>query len=602
MIDLDDKQERGWLLKAVKTSRQAIVPFRRVRKEFVRDHSGSWYSESASAKARYKTIINPINQTANVMSAILAANNPRVMVSTTNPANWAFAKRFEVNLNKLISDMNLADTFQQIVMDAFFMIGCAVVTMRDTDTRFHGLLESEEDVMFDPGEPWLNRVSIDRLILDMSAEELTKMRYCGHIYRADYRKIQDEPGYKKSVVKRITPTKRDSIDNPAAARDMASGEAEDDELKPMVWLMNLWIPENHSVATFALDQDLPPLIERPWTGSQAGPYKFLSLGPVPDNVIPCSPCANLKALHDLRNRIYRKMEKQSDSQRTVNAYAPGGEADAKELQNAKDGQWVKIRNPQDIAQLKLGGIDAGNQAWSISLAEDFNQFAGNIRGKAGLGPGAPTLGQEEIMSAASSAIDAQMHLAVWKFASQCIGDLGYLMWNDETLEIQSSVEVEGTPFKVDSSWPLTDAFGNRVRYGEFEELNLVIEACSMRYKSAEEKLQDLFSVLDRIAPLWPMFQASGASLEVQELLSIIANLLGRPELLRIITFATPAQELGGDQNTIRQSPVTRRETVRRSVPTGGTNEARGAILAQALAGGRSQNNPAQMGSLMRPSA
>jgi hypothetical protein len=536
------------------------------------------------------------------MSAILAANNPRVMVTSRNPSNWAFAKRFEVNLNKLISDMNLSKTFQAIVMDAFFMIGCGVVMMRDTDTRFHGLLESEEDVLLDPGEPWLNRVPIDRLILDMSAEELTKMRYCGHVFRADYRKVQQEPGYDKKVAKRLTPTKRDSIDNPAATRDLAPGDAEDDELKPMVWLMNLWIPENHSVATFALDQDLPPLIERPWTGSQAGPYKFLSLGMVPDNVIPSSPCSNLKPLHDLRNRIYRKMEKQSDGQRTVNAYAPGGEEDAKGLRDAKDGDWVKVRNPRDIAQLKFGGIDAANQAWSISLAEDFNQAAGNIRGKAGLGPGAPTLGQEEIMSAASSAMDAKMHLAVWEFANECIGDLGYLMWHDETIEIQSSVEVEGTPFKVDSSWPVLDAFGNRVRYGEFEEMDLIVEACSMRYKSAEEKLGDIFSVLDRLGPLWPIFQASGATLDVQELLEIIANLLGRPELLRIISFATPAQELGGDQNTIRQSPVTRRETIRRSVPTGGTNEARGAILAQALAGGQSQNNNAQMGSLMRPSA
>lgn len=66
--------------------------------------------------------------------------------------------------------MSLDKTFRSIVLDAFFCIGCGVVMMRDTDTRFHGLLESEEDVWLDPGEPWFNRVSLDDLILDMSAK------------------------------------------------------------------------------------------------------------------------------------------------------------------------------------------------------------------------------------------------------------------------------------------------------------------------------------------------------------------------------------------------------------------------------------------------
>jgi hypothetical protein len=61
----------------------------------------------------------------------------------------------------------------------------------------------------------------------------------------------------------------------------------------MVWLQDIWIAENNSIVTLACDQaDLEPLIEREWIGSQAGPYKFLSLGDTPDNVIPTSPAIN----------------------------------------------------------------------------------------------------------------------------------------------------------------------------------------------------------------------------------------------------------------------------------------------------------------------
>ena len=185
MIDLQNDEKRGRLLKAIRSSRNALEPFRRVRRELIRDYCGSWYSESG---AENKTLVNLINQTARIYVVALAANNPQVLVSTPSSANIAFARRFEINLNKLISDMTLDKTFRAIVLDAFFCIGCGVVCMRDTDTRFHGLLESEEDCWLDPGQPWFNRVSLDDLILDMSAKELSKMRYCGHRYRADYEK------------------------------------------------------------------------------------------------------------------------------------------------------------------------------------------------------------------------------------------------------------------------------------------------------------------------------------------------------------------------------------------------------------------------------
>jgi hypothetical protein len=167
-----------------------------------------WYAEGG---AESRTLVNLINQTARIYVVALAANNPQVLVSTPSTANIAFARRFEVNLNKLISDMALDKTFRAIVLDAFFCLGCGVVMMRDSDTRFHGILESEEDVWLDPGEPWLNRVSLDDLILDMPAKELTKMRYCGHRYRADYEKVMDEPGYSKKVKDKLKPTARSAL-------------------------------------------------------------------------------------------------------------------------------------------------------------------------------------------------------------------------------------------------------------------------------------------------------------------------------------------------------------------------------------------------------
>ena len=575
---------------AVKTSEHAMESPRKARQRFIKDYMGSWYSISAEEP---KTLTNLTNQTVRIYTVAMAANNPQVTVSTPLTKNWPFAKRFELNLNKLISDMNLDKTFRAIVMDAFFCLGCGVVIMRDTDTRFHGLLESEEDVWLDPGEPWLNRVSLDDLILDMSAKELTKMRYCGHRYRADYEKVMDEPGYDKKVQAKLVATNKAAKDGSGRAQEIAAGLVDDDELKPMIWLQDLWIAENKTIATMAVDQDLPPLLEREWTGSQAGPYKFLSLGDVPDAIIPASPAMNLKGLHDLQNRLHRRMEDDSNAHKIVNVYPPGGEDLAERMRTVEHLGWILGQNPKDINQVETGGIDQRDLALSSYVQEEYDRFAGNLQAMGGLGPQAATVGQEEMIHGKVSRMEADMRLAVVGFASDCILDLGRLMWEDETLELQSSMPVGNSGMKVKSNW--TPAR----RVGEFEDYRFRVEQYSMIFKAPEQKNQETFRFLQQIAPL---LAESDATLDVEAIVDEAARLNNRREWRRFITFATPADQLGGDQNTVRKPAVTSRETVRRNIPTGGTQASRSATLQQTLLGGGSQVNSQQAAAMTRSPA
>jgi len=592
MIDLSNKTKRDRLLKAIASSRSAMEPFRRVRKTLIKDYVGSFYSESG---AESPTLVNLINQTARIYTISLAANNPQVLVSTPRSESIAFARRFEINLNKLISDMALDQTFRSIVLDAFFCLGCGVVMMRDTDTRFHGMLEGEEDVWIDPGQPWFNRVSIDDLILDMPAKELSKMRYCGHRYRADYEKVMNEPGYSKKAKALLNPTSRSHHDSTGAARDIASehGTAEDDDLKDMVWLMDIWIAENNSIVTMACDQDIEPLIEREWTGSQAGPYKFLSLGDTPDNIIPTSPAINLKGMHDLQNRLHRRMEADSDAHRIVQVYPPGMENDANALRNAGRNDWVKGVSPEQIKQFEMGGVDQRDMALATYLQTTFDRMAGNLQAMGGLGAQAGTVGQEELIHGQLSKNVADMRTSVVNFAATCILDLGRLMWEDQTLELQTSMPVGNSGIQVDSSW--TPDY----RMGEFEDYDFRVEPYSMVFKTPQQHLQEYFQVLQQIAPLWPMFQASGATLNAQVLVKEMARLLNKPEIEQLITFAVPTEMLGGDQNTVQSPAHTVRENVRKNVGTGGTAEARSNALIRDLMAGQSSSTNGQQSAMLQ---
>ena len=592
MIDLANPEKRGRLLKAIKASRDALEKHRRVRKLMVEHYCGSWY-DTTTPQEDGKILVNLMNQTARIYTVALAANNPQVLVSVPRMESIPFARRFEVNVNKLISDMALDQTFRAIVMDAFFCIGCGVVMMRDTDTRFHGLLESEEDVWLDPGEPWFNRVSTDDLILDMPSKERTKMRYCGHRYRADYEKVMDEPGYSKKVKDKLRPTSRESHDSTGATREIGTDPAEDDDLKDMIWLQDVWIAENKSIVTMACDQDAEPLIEREWTGSQAGPYKFLSLGDVPDRIIPSSPAINLFGMHLQKNRLHVRMESDSDAHRTVNVYPPGMEDDANSLRTAERNGWYRGKSPEQIKQFETGGVDQRDMALATFIMDEYDRFAGNLQAMGGLGPQAATLGQEELVHGQLSRNVADMRMAVVSFASDSILDLGRLMWEDQTLEIKSSMPVGNSGIQVNSDWTPDR------RVGAFEDYEFRVEPYSMVFKTPEQKLQELFQVLQQLAPLWPMFQASGATLDAEAIVDEIARLKNRPEFKRFITFANPSDMLGGDQNTVRQSPVTSRETIRRNIPTGGTQNARASTLQQTLMGGKPQVNSQQAASMMR---
>ena len=79
-------------------------------------------------------------------------------------------------------------------------------------------------------------------------------------------------------------------------------------------------------------------------------------------------------------------------------------------------------------------------------------------------------------------------------------------------------------------------------------------------------------------------------------------MLNKPEIKSLITFAAPAEMLGGDQNTVRSPSHTVRENVRKNVGTGGTAEARSNSLIRDLMSGASSTNGQQAAMMERAPA
>jgi len=585
MIDLGRQTDIDRLYSAIGHSREAMRPFRQNRQRMLEQYVGSYYSDKG---ARYEVLVNLLNMTAEVYTIGLAANNPRVHVTTGQRELWPFAWRWQQTLNNQIEEIRFNETMQRVILDAFFVGGAVKVFQAEW-----GPVQLEDDVWADPGRPYVGHISFDDFGLDMTVKDRRRCKFMWDEYRVSWASVQDNPDYDQSVVKLMTPTTKYDRGEQYAQEIGTGALTDDDEYEPQTDLMDVWLPELNAVGVFPRQIQSKPLklVE---AGPEGGPYKFLALADVPDNAMPSSPAQNLLGLHLLYNGLMRKQARQAKRQKTNPLYRPQSEADANRAKRVNDGEWVKVADPKGIDVLQQGGVDQANTAFSLGVLDLFGRQAGNLEAMAGLGPQANTVGQEELIHQAVSRKEAKMQQRVHRFVSDVVGCLGHLMWADEVLQVPSSTPFrEGSSVRIDTSWT------PELREGDFWQYGFEVEPYSMNYESPEAKLMKLERAMDRLAQLYPIIERNGGSIDVERMQKDYADLLGIPQLENWITYGVPEPPPGMQQQSEgRMAPETTRNYVRRNVATGGTPQNRSSVLQQALLGG-GQNTSQQTATMAR---
>lgn len=570
--DVGKEIDRNRLHKAKRSSQDALSPFLKVRNLMIKDYVGSCYATNA---ARLLTYVNKLNTTANIYSTALAFNNPQVNIDSPDINLWPFCRKYEINLNRVLVNMDLKATLQAAVLDAFFLFGVVHVSMADA-----GEVQLDDNIWIDPGKAWVSRISPDDVILDMAVKDLREMRYCGHRYRVAYWKLTERDDFDQKVVGRMSPTSKSTVETGSErASDIASGRTvDDDELEPMVWLEDIYMPRIKQTITFdASNPDLPALKVSQGEPDCRGPYKFLGLGLVPDNIIPTTPAHHLKALHDLSNRLYRKLSAQASRQKNTVAFPPGGEDDAQRGKQAKDGEYWMARDPKSIAAVNTAGVDGNTHAFFLAAQEVYNIQAGNERILGGLGAEADTLGQEEMIAANASGRIVQMRDRVNCWVGEIAREVGGLMFDDEYLEINSSMEVENSGFYVDASWRRDTLQGMKDHY------NFTVEPLSMAYRPPEAKLARIMAFVQGVGTVWPLVQTG--VLDIKELTKLAAEYENLPDLRRIFKYMVPqATSSPGGQHQATKPAVTSREIVRTNRSPGPSSQGAAAVLSQLMQG------------------
>jgi len=574
-IDVFSTQDRSRLWSAIKRSRDAMVPFDNNRTEMLRDYAGPLYSPHSSRKtARY---VNKLNTTASIYQSALCFNNPQCKITSFNQKNWPFCRRFEVNINKVVANIDLRTTLQECLLDAFFLLGAAKVRMADA-----GLREVEPDVWMDVGTPWANRISFSDLILDMPNRSIRTMRFYGDRYRASFDAVQGRDDYDRKVKAKMSPSSKNNQNSDSDRADqIASGNSvDDDEIEPMCWLMDIYFPMQGQLVTFSADNDtLPPLKVQNNVGSELGPYKFLSLGYMPDNVIPSTPAQQLVLLDRLTNRLYSKLAAQATRQKNYVLIPKGAEKDGEANKNAHDGEYVMVVDPKSAVFVNTPGVDGNTNAFFLAAQEIYNTQSGNERVLGGLGSTADTATQEQMLAAGAGGRIAFMKGAVNQFASDILREIGCLMWNDEALTIDSSIDAENTGYRVPTSWEPGK------RQGIFDHYEFSVEPNSMVFRPPEAKLQTLKQFAADYLQMMPAIQAG--IFDGQEFTRIYASYTNTPEILRLAK-QMQAEMAAGDSHQATKAPVTERNVTRSNVSRGPTGTGMEAVMGQMMQGNRQQ--------------
>lgn len=578
------------LREAVTWSRLKLEPFRTKRVEAIRQYVGKHYSDDG---AEDRVPVNMIELAISIYVRQLAARAPRPMVTASRPDLRPQALSYEILLTQRIKEIDLESTLKNVVLDAMFSMGIVKCGLAPT-----GQMIEIDGFLHDPGQSYADHVLLDDWVHDMTAKRYEQVRYAGNRYRWPLEALKN--------MKSIPAAQRDALKaDPMTANDESGGEKaetisrgddEPVEVEDTVELLDLWLPQEKLVVTMQVEGDGDPIAVADWEGEEPGPYHRLSFAEVPGNVMPLPPVATWVDLHDLGNRIYRKLGRQAERQKTILGVSGAATEDGDRIVQANDGEAIRSDNPNAAKEFKFGGPEATSQAFWLSLKDQFAYYGGNLDALGGLGPQSKTLGQDELLAGNANQRISEMADRVVTFTAGIVRSLAWWEWHDPIRERDIYKPVPGTDVSVRSTWSPSKLQGG------FNDHDIDIDAYSMQHQTPASKLQSMTRFFQEyLMPFAAQMQAQGISINFQELVAVVSRLGNLPELDGLLTFAgAPPQQAGmpgqpqpGDAGM----PANTNRTYTRINRAGATRQGKEGVLAQLLMGANVQ--PAQGATLER---
>lgn len=575
----------GRLCDAVQSARVMLQPARENILDIVKQLAGHRYSQGATGWTKKKTYLNLAALYLSIVGRNLFSKKPRVMLSTFDKSQKPVVGAMETWVNEELERMDFEKVMKRMVMDALICMGITKVSMAtpsDSATKGWNIAS---------GAAFADRVDFDDFVFDPMARDFNECGFIGHRYTVPLDTIRDSNLYNRKAREKLVPLEGDRLYNAQGDERIGTvgrtyhtriGEY---NYEDMVELWEIYCPRHRTLHTFADDVVRGPgvsssrspaqkydeecLREQNWIGPDEGPYRILSFGLIPGNLIPKGPLQDLIDLHDETNINFRKLAKQARRQKTNTSYRRGHEEDARRIQKSDDGDLLGLDDPEAVKELIQGGPNQGNHLFVRDLIEKFNWAAGNLATMGGLMPQANTLGQEELLAQQSNGQIAAMQAETYAFVGDVTESLLWFWWHDPNKVLTTKLSDAHLPDMnlTQNVFPGRHPDPRQLRrQGKMPQIK--IDPYSMRYQTPQQKLAFLTQMVTQIfIPMAQVAQQQGIVLDMNALFTLAGKYGDSPDLSTIFNIQEPPpQETASSSAGTGSSPAeTTRNYVRRSL-------------------------------------
>lgn len=563
---IKDKMAR--LSDAIMFSRRKMQPFRENRLHAIRQYVGTNYGENGSED---KVPINLLEMAINIYRRQVAASSPQILVRSKNADLKAESGDFEAVINHTINEIDFEKTLQTWVLDAMFGLGVVKVGLTaGRDGEIDGFRH-------DVGQVFVDNVDFEDFCFDMTAKRWDQTQFCGNRYSLPYEMVMDMKmfGNKDLQPNPYNRTTNEQGDDRVTSLQSGGESIGVEQYMPMIELWDVWLPYENVMVTVQADEhaggfyNTEPLQVIDWAGPEVGPYHLLSYVDVPGNIMPMSPASLMIDLHELVNRLFRKLGRQAERQKTLTVVAGGAEEDGRRIVSASDGDTILSDRPEATREMKFGGVDGPSLAFMIQLKDMFSYLGGNLDSLGGLAPSAKSGKHDSLLrQSASVRIDdmqARTTIAVRKVV-ESMAD--YLYYDPApSTKVYRDIPNSDISVKVD--------FDPEIREGDFLDYAIDIAPYSLQSRSPTERLQAINETMMQIVmPMAEQLKARGIVPDMDRYMEIVSKYSHMSELSEILKIADFAEKEtmeemagmgGGQQQGAGKPPVTERRYVRENV-------------------------------------
>lgn len=572
-------------------SAQQWKPFKTNHADAIRYFAGSRYGRMRTDD---KTPMNILRLAVDIWTRQLVSQDPRCLVLTRAAELRMPAYELELATNHLLAMMEFGKALSTTVRSAIFTMGILKIGLTEE------YLAKAKGIPSAGGQPYAENVLIEDWLHDMNARTISEAEWMGNRYRVPLEDVLANPAFNdnaKAMIERSMNPRLNSsgmFGNDQLQESRLSSERGmmRTEFRNHVELWDIYFPQLNRFVTLVDQTGTPVLLEREWTGPQGGPFHILAFSDVPGNVIPAAPAQHLFDMQDLLTRTFNQLGRQALRQKTLTIVDGAADADGtgERVMNGDDGQVIRTSHIDGVREMKYGGIDPGNMQFAVWLKEMMSYLGGNLDSMGGLAQQGKTLGQEQLLSAASSEMLRDMQAKVLTFTKKAMSDIAWYMYTNpvDTYRLEKTIEGFGNvPFD----------YGPDKRDENFFSFHLDIQPFSLQSKTPQERLAAVMNIVQSVVlPLAPQLGEWGIQLNLKELIEILSKYSDLPELTNVLTSKIPLQgqtimQPGGNsfgQNPTSgrrplQSPNTTRNYTRTNVSAGGTQNQREGKLMEALA-------------------